>query len=138
MICPICLRDLSTYSFEKHHVVWRTFGGSNAGVNLLDICCDCHGSLTYGKTKEAQERNNACFFHQLAYHGLTFLLKSNVMFADHKTPWSSERFLERVEGYGAEAVDANLREIGYSCYRQCLDKLTGIGWQPLPWEIVQE
>lgn len=74
-LCPICLKQRE--EFDKHHVIWKTDGGSDHPVNILRICRTCHAILTFGES-EAWYYDKACVAHQQCCYGIEFELHSHL------------------------------------------------------------
>lgn len=121
MICPICNKKRNPGEFERHHVIWRKDGGSNDPVNLLDICKTCHAIITRGCIEDRIPRETACFSLMLSRFGLTFLLKSNIIFSDH--PLWGKAFVEKLANESAEEVDSSLLQKGREMYFKYTDQI---------------
>lgn len=111
-ICPLCLKRRR--EIEKHHVIWRSDGGSNDPVNLLPICKTCHAIINNGSIEDLRPRVLACFYYQLAEHGLSFIQKSNAL-KSKKIPWPKE-----IERQYANLVDTDPEKLD--------QVLKGVGW----------
>lgn len=122
-LCPICLKEKT--QFEGHHVVWRADGGSDDPTNILDVCKTDHALITRGDDEDRIPRDLACFAHQMGIHGLTFLLKSNVIFSKHSAFGSS--FVEAHSGESAEELDRTLKHIGKEMYYKYLCDIGVLG-----------
>lgn len=127
--CPICKRDRKSNEFEVHHVVGRAAGGSNDPVNLLSICNTCHAIVTRGCDEDANPRLLACFFHQLAWYGLNFLLKSGLK--DSHPVWG--KYIRGDVEIGASELDDGLKEAGWAKYFEFIKEIEQQAYYiPLP------
>ena len=70
--CPICLNQKD--SFEYHHCIPASEGGSDDYVNILCICNSCHSLITNGCEEERYARHMSAINHQLSIHGIEFIL----------------------------------------------------------------
>lgn len=114
-ICPLCLKRRQ--EFEKHHVIWRSDGGSNDPVNLLPICKTCHAIINNGSIEDRAPRYFACFYHQLGEYGIEFIQKSNAL-KSKKIPWpkSVEDQFHNLIDTDPEKLDQMLKGIGWFMY----------------------
>lgn len=69
-LCPICLTVKT--EFDRHHVVWKSEGGSNSPENILLICRDCHARITKGDEFGRFDNLTAIYFMAMIY-GFDFL-----------------------------------------------------------------
>lgn len=113
-ICPLCLDERS--EFDRHHVIWRSEGGTDDPVNILPICRTCHAIASFGNSEDAGRLNAACADYMLALHGLGFWERSGA-FSDKYTsmrPRGAEfrRHFSEFDASGGDraALDAMLRE----------------------------
>lgn len=116
MLCPICLE--SSDQFENHHVIWKSDGGSDDSVNLLQICKSCHALLTFGGKKDSKPREYACIYYQLALYGVNFLLKATLWTKEERN-WVGrylKEIFKRGDDLSAMEVDKTLREIASERY----------------------
>ena len=117
--CPICQQERKGEEFEFHHVVGRVAGGSNDPVNLLSICNTCHAILTRGCNEDANPRLLACFFRQLAWYGLNFLLRSGLK--DSHPVWG--KYIRGEVEMGASELDGSLKEAGWMKYFELVEEI---------------
>lgn len=47
---------------DKHHIIFRSQGGTDSPFNLADLCRPCHFSIHFGKDKKHKENIlNKCY-----------------------------------------------------------------------------
>jgi len=68
--CPICLQQKNT--FENHHCVPSSEGGSDDYVNRLIICNSCHSLITNGCYEDRYPRFLTAVYHQSYVYGIDF------------------------------------------------------------------
>ncbi|HQO23233.1 MAG TPA: HNH endonuclease [Spirochaetota bacterium] len=51
MKCLICNNEAT----EKHHIIFRSQGGTDAPENLANLCRECHHSIHFGKDTEVRK-----------------------------------------------------------------------------------
>ena len=89
--CPCC--DRPSFHWHQHHVVGRAQGGTDAAVNLVRVCPDCHHALHAGR------RNSDPHIRLVVYARHTNPRVG--MYSDMKKwpGWLEERYL----GYGSRS-----------------------------------
>ena len=121
--CPLCQK--LKIDFEVHHVIWKTDGGTNAPVNLLEICKSCHTTINNGDRRDAASLEIKCVFHQLCEHGLSFVLQSGLLTGRHSL---KDRLLNGIEALPADAsaleADLQLKEFGQLVYNDLVTQAT--------------
>ncbi|MFA5558821.1 MAG: HNH endonuclease [Methanofastidiosum sp.] len=68
--CPLCLKQQE--SFEGHHCIPSSEGGSDDVVNKLLICNSCHALVTKGCSKDKVPRYLSAIYHQVFVYGIDF------------------------------------------------------------------
>ena len=71
-ICPLCLKKKE--SFEGHHCIPASEGGSDDNVNILYICKSCHTIITNGCAEDISVRSKCAICHQISIFGINFFL----------------------------------------------------------------
>lgn len=98
--CPICLNQKD--SFEDHHCIPASEGGSDDYVNILRTCNSCHSLITNGCEEERISRYLCAINHQLSIFGIKFILMN---------PLNNKRYKNRDMGlyiyrpYYKETID---------------------------------
>ena len=86
--CPVCLNQRT--SFEGHHCISSSEGGSDDVVNMLRICNTCHSLITNGCIEDKQSRYLTAIYHQICLYGIEFF-KMN--------PLNNKRFKNQDRGF---------------------------------------
>jgi len=119
--CQVCKKKGKI--LQTHHILYKTYGGSDRVDNLITVCTDCHnhknhqeGSVLYDwmiKNKKVRTYKEATFMNTIRQRVFSKYPNANIVYGSWTTPRRKELGLEKTHYNDAIAI-SGIESIHYN------------------------